>query len=32
VARGHFAVRRLERKYGEALVREKYQELAAQLA
>ncbi len=32
VARGHFAVRRLERKYGEALVREKYQELAAQSA
>ncbi len=29
VARGHFAVRRLERKYGEALVREKYQELVA---
>ena len=32
VARGHFAVRRLERKYGEAVVREKYQELVAQLA
>ncbi len=29
VARGHFAVRRLERKYGVALVREKYRELAA---
>jgi len=32
VARGHFAVRRLERKYGEAVVREKYRELAAQAA
>jgi len=32
VARGHFAVRRLERKYGEAMVREKYRELAAALA
>ena len=32
VARGHFAVRRLERKYGEAAVREKYRELAAQMA
>jgi hypothetical protein len=32
VARGHFAVRRLERKYGEAVVREKYQELVARLA
>ena len=31
VARGHFAVRRLERKYGEAVVREKYVELAAAL-
>ena len=31
VARGHFAVRRLERKYGEATVREKYRELAAQI-
>jgi hypothetical protein len=31
VARGHFAVRRLERKYGAAAVREKYRELAAQL-
>jgi hypothetical protein len=30
-ARGHFAVRRLERKYGEAVVREKYAELALQL-
>ena len=30
VARGHFVVRRLERKYGEALVRDKYRELAAQ--
>jgi hypothetical protein len=29
VARGHFAVRRLERRYGEAVVRAKYQELAA---
>ena len=32
VARGHFAVRRLERKYGEAAVREKYRELAARMA
>ena len=32
VARGHFAVRRLERKYGEAAVREKYRELVAQMA
>ena len=32
VARGHFAVRRLERKYGETAVREKYQELVASLA
>ena len=31
VARGHFAVRRLERKYGEAVVRERYGELAAKL-
>ena len=31
VARGHFAVRRLERKYGEAVVREKYQELVARM-
>jgi len=31
VAHGHFAVRRLERKYGEAAVREKYRELAAQM-
>jgi hypothetical protein len=31
VARGHFAVRRLERKYGEATVREKYRELVAQM-
>jgi hypothetical protein len=31
VARGHFAVRRLERKYGEAVVRERYRELAAQM-
>ena len=31
VAHGHFAVRRLERKYGEATVREKYRELAAQI-
>jgi hypothetical protein len=31
VARGHFAVRRLERKYGEAPVRERYQEIAAHL-
>jgi hypothetical protein len=30
-ARGHFAVRRLERKYGEAVVREKYAELVALL-
>jgi hypothetical protein len=29
VARGHFAVRRLERKYGEGVVRAKYRELAA---
>jgi hypothetical protein len=32
VARGHFVVRRLERKYGESVVREKYRELAAALA
>jgi hypothetical protein len=32
VARGHFAVRRLERKYGEGVVRARYQELAARLA
>ena len=32
VARGHFAVRRLERKYGEGVVREKYRELVAALA
>jgi hypothetical protein len=32
VARGHFVVRRLERQYGVAAVREKYRELAAQLA
>ena len=31
VARGHFAVRRLERKYGEAVVRHQYRELVAQL-
>jgi hypothetical protein len=31
VARGHFAVRRLERKYGETAVREKYRELVAQM-
>jgi len=31
VARGHFAVRRLERKYGEAAVRHAYRELVAQL-
>ncbi len=31
VARGHFAVRRLERRYGEAVVRAKYRELAAAL-
>jgi hypothetical protein len=31
VARGHFAVRRLERQYGVALVRAKYGELAAKL-
>ena len=31
VARGHFAVRRLERKYGEAVVREKYRELASRI-
>ena len=31
VARGHFAVRRLERKYGEAAVRDKYRELVAQM-
>ncbi|HEY9027391.1 MAG TPA: EcsC family protein [Burkholderiaceae bacterium] len=31
VARGHFTVRRLERKYGEATVRDKYRELAAAL-
>ena len=32
VARGHFAVRRLERKYGGAMVRDKYREIAATLA
>jgi hypothetical protein len=32
VARGHFAVRRLERKYGQAVVHEKYRELAGRLA
>ncbi len=32
VARGHFAVRRLERKYGEAAVRHQYRELVAQLS
>jgi hypothetical protein len=32
VARGHFAVRRLERKYGAGVVRARYQELAAQMA
>jgi hypothetical protein len=32
VARGHFAVRRLERRYGAAMVREKYREIAAALA
>jgi hypothetical protein len=31
VARGHFAVRRLERKYGETAVREKYRELAGRI-
>ena len=31
VARGHFTVRRLERQYGVAVVREKYQALVAQL-
>jgi len=31
VARGHFAVRRLERKYGEAVVRHAYREAVAQL-
>jgi hypothetical protein len=31
VARGHFAVRRLERKYGEVVVRDKYREIAATL-
>ena len=31
VARGHFVVRRLERQYGAAAVREKYRELVAQL-
>jgi hypothetical protein len=31
MARGHFAVRRLERKYGQALVRQKYEELAARV-
>ena len=31
VARGHFVVRRLERKYGEAVVRHQYRELVAQL-
>ncbi|MGN6528675.1 MAG: EcsC family protein [Burkholderiaceae bacterium] len=32
VARGHFTVRRLERRYGEAEVRARYQALAATLA
>ena len=32
MARGHFAVRRLERKYGQAVVRERYRELVAALA
>jgi hypothetical protein len=32
VARGHFAVRRLERRYGAAVVRDKYREIAATLA
>jgi len=32
MARGHFAVRRLERKYGQAAVRERYRELVAALA
>ena len=31
VARGHFAVRRLERRYGEAVVRARYQAIAAGL-
>ncbi len=31
VARGHFVVRRLERQYGVAAVREKYRELVAEL-
>jgi hypothetical protein len=31
VAHGHFAVRRLERKYGEAVVREQYRELVSKL-
>jgi len=31
VARGHFAVRRLERKYGETAVREQYQALVARM-
>jgi hypothetical protein len=32
VARGHFAVRRLERKYGEAAIRARYEALASALA
>ena len=31
VAQGHFAVRRLERKYGETAVREKYRELSSRI-
>jgi hypothetical protein len=31
IAHGHFAVRRLERKYGAAVVQEKYREMAARL-
>jgi hypothetical protein len=31
VARGHFTVRRLERRYGEAVVRERYREIASSL-
>ena len=32
MARGHFAVRRLEGKYGEAVIREAYREVQARLA
>jgi len=31
MAQGHFTVRRLERKYGEAIIREQYERLAAEM-